>query len=153
MEIREATLTDLPAVNAICDARGRPHWKAEAFDHSGDRAILAAAVRGEIVGMAKTHFHGEPDADVPAGHFLGGIEVAPDFRRRRIGSALTRARMDWIWARATSVFYFANEHNTASIAMHEALGFRPVGRFPSIHGVTADHGRSGLILFAASRRG
>ncbi|BAS14204.1 hypothetical protein AHiyo8_25070 [Arthrobacter sp. Hiyo8] len=77
--------------------------------------------------------------------------VAPGFRRRRVGSALTLARLEWIWSRASIAHYFANEHNAASIRMHDALGFRPVARFSESRGVTADDGRSELILFAASR--
>ncbi|WP_404502170.1 GNAT family N-acetyltransferase [Arthrobacter sp. GAS37] len=76
---------------------------------------------------------------------------ASEFRRRGIGSALTRARSEWIWSQAPIAYYFAKEHITASIRMHETLGFRPVARFPAIRGVTADDGRSELILFEASR--
>jgi aminoglycoside 6'-N-acetyltransferase I len=59
--------------------------------------------------------------------------------------------MEWIWSRASSAYYFANEHNRASITMHEALGFRPIARSAAIHGVTADDGTSELILFEATR--
>lgn len=77
--------------------------------------------------------------------------VAPGFRRRGVGSALTRARLEWIWSGASIAYYFTNEHNTASIRMHETFNFRPVARFPEIRGVTADDGRSELIFFEASR--
>ncbi|GAA4036802.1 hypothetical protein GCM10023063_22150 [Arthrobacter methylotrophus] len=60
-------------------------------------------------------------------------------------------RREWIWSRASSAYYFANEYNTASIRMHKALGFLAVARFAEIHRVTADDGRSELILFEASR--
>lgn len=73
------------------------------------------------------------------------------FRRRGVGFALTRARLERIWSRASVAYHFTNEHNTASIRMHETLNFRPVARFPEIRGVTADDGRSELILFEASR--
>lgn len=62
-----------------------------------------------------------------------------------------RSRTEWIWSRASSAYYFANEYNTASIKMHEALGFLPVARFAEVHGATPDDGRSELILFEASR--
>ncbi len=83
---------------------------------------------------------------------LGGVVVTPDFRRRGIGSALTRARVEWIWSQSSRVYYFANEHNTASIRMHETLGFRSVGRFAEIRGVTADDGRSELVPFPINDR-
>ena len=151
MQIREATLDDLRHVNSICDASDRARWTAEMIAPINDRVVLVAAIQGEIVGVAKTHFHGEPDGKAAAGHYLGGVVVTPDFRRRGIGSTLTRARVEWIWSQSSSVYYFANEHNTASIRMHETLGFRPVGRFSEIRGVTADDGRSELVLFEASR--
>lgn len=151
MQIREATLDDLRQVDAICDASDRARWTAEMIAPINDRVVLVAAIQGQIVGVAKTHFHGEPDGEAPAGHYLGGVVVTPDSRRRGIGSALTRARVEWIWSQSSSVYYFANEHNTASIRMHETLGFRAVGRFAEIRGVTADDGRSELVLFAASR--
>jgi hypothetical protein len=69
-------------------------------------------------------------------------------QRRRV---LTWARLEWIWSRAPVAYYFTNEHNTASIRMHETLNFRPEARFSEIRGVTANDGRSELILFEASR--
>jgi aminoglycoside 6'-N-acetyltransferase I len=79
------------------------------------------------------------------------VVVVPGFRRRGVGFALTRARLEWIWSRTSIAYYFTNEHNTASIRMHETLNFRPVARFSEIRGVTADDGRSELILFEASQ--
>lgn len=116
-----------------------------------DRVVLVAVTEDEVVGVAKTHLHPNPDGNAPTGHYLGGVEVAPGFRRRGMGSALTRARLQWIWSRDSTAYYFTNEHNTASIRMHEALNFWPVARFSEIRGVTADNGRSDLILFEASR--
>ncbi|MGO4432633.1 N-acetyltransferase family protein, partial [Paenarthrobacter sp. RAF9] len=113
--------------------------------------VLVAVAQGEIVGVAKTHHHPVPGGSSPAGHYLGGVVVAPEFRRQGIGSALTRGRLDWIWSYASAAYYFTNENNTASIRMHEALSFRPIARFPEIRGVTADDGRSDLILFGTRR--
>ena len=116
-----------------------------------DRVVFVAVTQGEVVGVAKTYLHPYPDSSAPPGHYLGGVVVAPGFRRRGVGSALTRARMKWIWSRVPIAYYFTNEHNTASIRMHEPLSFRLVARFSEIHGMTADDGRSELILFEASR--
>ncbi|MGO4238341.1 GNAT family N-acetyltransferase [Pseudarthrobacter sp. YAF2] len=151
MQIREATLDDLRYVEAICEASDRRPWTPDMVAPTGDRVVLIAARQDDIVGIAKTHFHSEPDITAPAGHYLGGIVVSPNFRRRGIGSALTRARMEWAWSRSSTVYYFANEYNTASIKMHETLGFQSIGRFAEIRGVTADEGRSELVLFQASR--
>ncbi|MEV7634643.1 GNAT family N-acetyltransferase [Pseudarthrobacter enclensis] len=153
MLIRELASADLPSLDAVCDACGRERWSAASVSPRSDRLVLVAVEAGQVVGTAKTHFHSTPDGAAPAGHYLGGLLVVPDFRRRSLGSALTRARMEWAWSRASSVFYFTNEHNAASIALHEALGFRPAGRFAAIHGVTADNGASELLLFEAARPG
>ena len=113
--------------------------------------MLLAVTHGEVIGVAKTHLHPNPEGSSPAGHYLGGVVVAPGFRRRGIVSALTRARLEWIWSRALVAYNFTNEYNTASIRMHETFNFWPVARFPEIRGVTTDVGRSELILFEASR--
>lgn len=151
VQIREASLDDLGQVTAICDASGRTRWTSEMIAARSDRVVLVAVTQDEVVGVAKTHLHPNPDGNAPAGHYLGGVEVAPGFRRRGIGSALTQARLEWIWSRDSTAYYFTNEHNNASIRMHEALNFWPVARFSEIRGVTADNGRSDLILFEASR--
>lgn len=150
MQIRESTLGDLGHVSAVCNASGRTRWTGEMIAPRIDRVVLVAVTQGEVAGVAKTHLHPNPDGSAPAGHYLGGVVVAPGFRRGGVGSALTRARLEWIWSRASFAYYFTNEHNTASIKMHETLGFRPVARFSEIRGVTADDGRSELILFEAS---
>jgi aminoglycoside 6'-N-acetyltransferase I len=151
MQIREATRDDLGHVNAVCDASGRTRYASEMIAPRNGRVILVAVTQGEVVGVAKTHLHPNPEGSSPAGHYLGGVVVAPGFRRRGVGLALTRARLEWIWSRASVAYYFTNEHNTASIRMHEPLNFRPVARLPEIRGVTADDGRSELVLFKASR--
>jgi len=142
---------DLGHVNVVCDASDRARWTKEMIAPRNDRVVFVAVTVGEVVGAAKTDFHPDPNGSAPAGHYLGGVVVAPEFRRRGVGSALTRARVEWIWSRASSAYYFANEYNTASIRMHETLGFLPRARFAEIHGVTADDGRSELVLFEASR--
>lgn len=149
MLIREATAADVQRVWELSTATGRESWSADVFTAAPDRVVLVAEVKGELVGAAKTHFHERADGDVPAGHYLGGVIVDPAHRRQGIGAALTRARMEWIGSHADAAFYFANEHNTASIRLHEAFGFRPLGSYSAIHGVTADDGRSKLILFTA----
>lgn len=150
MQIREATVDDLGHVDVVCDASGRARWTSEMIAPRNDRVVLVAVKQREVTGVAKTHLHPNPEGGAPAGHYLGGVVVAPGFRRRGVGSSLTRARLEWIWSRDSIAYYFTNEHNTASIRMHETLGFRPVARFPEIHGVTADGDRSELILFEAS---
>lgn len=150
MLIREASLADINGVDEICDASGRSRWSPNLLEVKQDRQVLIAEVEGKVIGVAKTHFHEDSGGDVPGGHFLGGIVVAPAHRRQGVATALTKKRLDWIWSVAETAYYFANEHNIASIRMHEGFGFRELGRFANIHGVTADDGQSHLILFEAS---
>ena len=126
MQIRESTLDDLGDVDAICDASARTRWTIEMIAPRSDGVVLVAVPQGEVVGVAKTHLHPNLDGGAPTGHYLGGVVVAPGLRRRGVGSALTRARLEWIWSRASIAYYFTNERNTASIRIHETLGFRPV---------------------------
>lgn len=150
MLIRQATSDDVEGVRGISVASGRDAWGVEMLSTTPERLVVAAEVAGELVGVAKTHFHAYPDGDAPAGHYLGGVMVKPSHRRQGVASALTSARLEWIWSQAGHAYYFANEHNTASIRLHEAFGFHALGNFSAIYGVIADDGQSDLVLFAAS---
>jgi aminoglycoside 6'-N-acetyltransferase I len=144
-------MDDINGVIDVCNASDRSRWAANLLEVQQDRLVVVAEAEGKVVGVAKTHFHEEPEGDAPAGHYLGGIVVTPGYRRQGVASALTRRRLEWIWTDSRSAYYFSNEHNTASIRMHERFGFRRLGRFSSIRGVVADDGDSDLILFEASR--
>lgn len=146
--MRPATPGDLPAVNAVARAAGRPEWAASALDSGADR-LAVVAVAGALLGAAKTHLYLDHDGDAPAGHYLGGVVVHPAARRRGAGRALTEARLDWIWARADAAYYLANARNAASIALHAQLGFRQLAEGGSFHGVTFDGGRG--LVFEARR--
>lgn len=151
MLIRQATSEDVDDVRGISSASGRDVWGAETFQTTRERLVVVSNFRGQLVGAAKTHLHVSPDGEAPAGHYLGGVMVKPSHRRQGVASALTDARLQWIWSYVDHAYYFANEHNVASIRLHETFGFRALGSFLTIHGVTADNGESKLILFAASR--
>ncbi len=81
----------------------------------------------------------------PPGHYLSGVSVDPPWRRRGIAHALTAARLDWIWHRADSAWYFTNAQNTASLSLHEEFGFAEVMRGPSFQGITFS-GDAGILL-------
>jgi ribosomal protein S18 acetylase RimI-like enzyme len=134
--IRPALPADLPALAAIAAEReGEPEadWRArfEQILHAtaaGDSVLLVAAVGGTVAGYGKAaHFAppaGSPPNAAPAGYYLTGVIVDPAHRRRGLGSALTRARLDWIRARgAKRAYYFANERNRVTIDLHRGLGF------------------------------
>ena len=150
LRIRPARPDDHPAAAAVCATLGRPVWPEAAFEERRDRLALVATHAGRVVGFAKTHHHPEPDAPAPAGHYLGGVVIAEECRRRGIGLLLTRGRLDWIARRASEAFYFTNEHNAASIALHEPFGFRLVTALPTIRGVSADDGKALIRLYRSA---
>ncbi|MGO4589340.1 GNAT family N-acetyltransferase [Paenarthrobacter sp. 2TAF44] len=101
-----------------------------------------------VVGWSKTHYWDYSDGHAPAGHYLGGITVAPHFRRQGVAAALTEARLEWIWERADTAWYVVNSRNQASLALHQRWGFEEVARGPGFHTVTFDGGE-GLLLKAS----
>jgi ribosomal protein S18 acetylase RimI-like enzyme len=149
MTIRPAIPDDLPAVNRVHQACGRPRWDGPIALDGDDRLIVVALVDDAIVGAGKTHFQAHPGAGAPVGHYLGGLSVHPDHRRRGLGLALTRARIDWVWQRSDAVYYFTDEDNTASIRLHAGLGFEEIARVPTLLGARAN--RESLVLFCAVR--
>jgi len=148
--IRQAVPDELAAINAVHEACGRRAWDASIMQAREDRLVAVAVVDDLIVAAGKTHFQAEPDGGAPAGYYLGGVSVHPGYRRRGLGHALTRARIDWIWARADTVYYFTDDDNTASIRMHSAFGFEEIARLPAILGAQAN--RESLVLFRSVRR-
>jgi ribosomal protein S18 acetylase RimI-like enzyme len=86
-----------------------------------ERVLFVAEARGEIVGYGRA-VRGRAPVD-PAGWYLLGVTVAPQWRRKGIGEALTLRRMQWVAERADAVYYFTHRDNLVSQALHERLGF------------------------------
>ena len=64
-----------------------------------ERLLLVARVGEQVAGYGRVAWvRGQCDDqfDVPRGWYLGGVVVDDAFRRRGIGAALTRSRLDWI---------------------------------------------------------
>ena len=155
---RSATDDDLPAAAALSQRRSGGELDGilagmRELIESGREAMLVAEVEGAVQAFAKWGtIEPPPDApenSIPAGWYLTGVVVAPEHRRRGIALELTRARVDLIHERAESAYYFANERNRASIALHERLGFREVRRGIWAPGVTFDDGVG--VLFGLAR--
>lgn len=145
--LRQAEEADFGSIAELCRAGGLLPW-APASLASGETKTVQVAVRNSrIVGLAKTHWHAQADGIAPAGHYLGGIIVHPSWRRQGIGRALTIARLDWIGERTKLAYYFTNEQNQASRALHASLGFERLAEAEEIHSVRADDGASKLLLF------
>ncbi|TRV79778.1 GNAT family N-acetyltransferase [Streptomyces sp. 130] len=154
-DLARASIEDAQALAVLQTAvRGGPvaPW-AERIERvvSGARsAVVLARVEGETVGYGNVAFLPEHPLDgAPGGYYLTGVTVAPPWRRRGIGEALTRWRMAWTWERSDVSWCFASARNQTSLDLHQALGFTEVRRAPSIQGVGFDGGEG--VLLSAQR--
>jgi phosphinothricin acetyltransferase len=136
VEIRRMMRDDWPAVEAIYAAgiatgdatfeTSPPGW--EEFDRSRLREHRLVAVEdGEVVGWAALM----PTSmrECYSGVVEHSVYVAENARGRGVGRALMDALVagadaDGLWTIQTSIF----PENAASVALHERLGFRVVGR-------------------------
>ena len=146
--IRPAELAEtdrLADVSRLVRGAGGPDQRGPIMDPNC--CVIVAELEGTIVGWAKTHHHDEASGPAPAGHYLGGVNVHPAFRRRGIGAALTQDRLEWISGRAPEAWFFTNARNSVSVALHARFGFVEVSRAGEFHGTTFDGGVG--ILFHA----
>jgi ribosomal protein S18 acetylase RimI-like enzyme len=143
--VREGTPGDVDACVALLMAvRGgqQSEWLPmfERTLAADDKILFVAEVGDEIVGYARavTYVSGAdaPPDVVPDGIYLMGLVVAEGWRRRGVAEQLTTTRMQWGWARADVVWYFASAENRASLDLHGRLGFREVTRDFSYPGLT-----------------
>lgn len=152
--IRQAVVADIPRIVETNEQSGQDSvgllpLAAAISDNS--RLVVVACVDGVVVGWAKTHFWAQADQLAPAGHYLGGVSVKPEWRRRGIGSALTQARLAWIWERDSVACYVVNATNLASLDLHAQWGFTMVESAAKFH-TTEFLGGMGLLMRAARPR-
>lgn len=97
------------------------------------RQMFVAKANGQLVGYGRVMELAADEAGpgTPAGCYLSGVLVDPEWRGRGIATALTRARLRWAFAHTGTVFYVAGADNPASLRLHAALGFQEVKRFES----------------------
>jgi ribosomal protein S18 acetylase RimI-like enzyme len=136
VDIRPASDADLEAAVAIIaeDAGGSPdEWRGRFVEvlSDPDRHFLVAVVDGRVVGFGHTRHVGRIDGDgaarPPSGWYLSGLTVAPQHRRRRVGTRLTQERLDLLEPLTPTVYYAAERDNAATLALHRALGFVDAG--------------------------
>jgi ribosomal protein S18 acetylase RimI-like enzyme len=152
MDVRAARLTDVSGIVAVQTAAGRPSIDPAPFEaaiRDPHRLVVVALIDDEIVGWGKTHFWESAARLAPAGHYLGGVTVAPRSRRLGVGVALTDARLQWIWERAEAAYYFTNAQNIPSLQLHSGWGFEEIARAAELHRTAFDGGVG--ILFRAPR--
>ena len=130
---------------------------ARCVEQALDPALLlvVAEAGGEIVGFGRAGAWDPPDDApldaAPPGWYLLGLLVRDAWRRRGVGSALTRRRLDWIGGRTDRAYYFANARNDASIELHRRLGF--VERTRDFWFPNTSFGGGGGVLFEAHLAG
>lgn len=137
LTVRAMTSRDWPAVKAIYEAgiatgsatfeTSAPAWEAWDRSHLADHRWVAVATGGEIAGWVS--LSAVSDRCVYAGVAENSVYIAPAWRGRGVGRLLletliVRAEEAGIWTIQTGIF----PENTASLRLHEACGFRIVGR-------------------------
>jgi ribosomal protein S18 acetylase RimI-like enzyme len=162
-QIVTASAADLDAIARITfereggtydQARQRAaRWFADAKADAAHNLLLIARAGRAVAGYARAGFvpgKKSDEYDVPDGWYLGGIVVAKAFRRRGIGTLLTRRRVEWLSGErgAREVFYFVNSLNRASIDLHTPFGFVEVRRDFRFPGATFSGGGSGVLFRA-----
>jgi aminoglycoside 6'-N-acetyltransferase I len=116
--------------------RVKPGDRGEQFasDITDDaRQMFVAKAGGQVIAYGRVAELAADEAapGTPAGCYLSGVLVEPAWRRRGIATALTRARLRWVFARTGEAFYVTGADNIASLHLHAALGFQEINRLES----------------------
>ena len=158
ISIRYARLADIAEIARLTFQRhgGDPLFHVRNIESmlvAGHVKVMVAEYLGKTIAFGK-HSRIDPPENhplnsVPRGWYLVGLIVDEEFRRRGIGKALTRHRMEHLFRETEEIFYFANENNRVSIALHQLFGFVEVDRDIWVPGVTFSEGVG--VLFCATK--
>lgn len=124
------------------DGGSADDWRASLERSLGDenRATFVGRTADGVAGYGTVGWFAprtsDPNSAAPDGWYLLGLVVAPRYRRRGVGRALTAARLRWASGRADRVWYFVSSANPASIDLHAGFGFRLVDAPVEVPGVT-----------------
>lgn len=104
-----------------------PAWEAWDASHRDDLRYVAVEGGGRVVGWAAVV--NVSDRCCYAGVVENSVYVDPDYQGRGVGRLLLtylveKATAAGVWTVQTGIF----PENTTSVALHEACGFRVVGR-------------------------
>lgn len=88
-----------------------------------DQVVLCASLEGDLVAKAGTN------ARAFTLDQLGGIFVAPPYRRRGIGASLVAALVGSLHAEGRSAVLFVKTLNEAARGLYENLGFKVLGDY------------------------
>jgi len=112
---RRGEPADLTAIAAIQAASpGAAQWDVSGYL---DDLVLVAVIHGEVSGFLVARAVDDQECD------LLNLAVAPEHRRKGIGSGLVRALLD---SRPGAVFLEVRESNQAARRLYKSLGFQEV---------------------------
>ena len=103
--------------------RADHEWRERAAaGAAGDEEVAFAAVAGDRwVGMARGYL------ELPMAHLIA-VYVTPDWRRRGVGEAVSRAVVEWARERrAGAVLLSVSDWNEGARRVYESIGFVPTG--------------------------
>lgn len=103
------------------------------FDAAGSRASLARALRDQVVVFGRLDGSAVAKAATNARAFsldqMGGVFVAPPYRRRGIGSAVVSALISILESEGRGTVLFVKKGNEAAKGLYDELGFETLGDY------------------------
>ena len=103
------------------------------FDPAGSRASLARALRDQVVVFGRLGGAAIAKAATNARAFsldqMGGVFVAPPYRRRCIGSAVVSALISILESEDRGTVLFVKKGNEAAKGLYDELGFDTLGDY------------------------
>jgi L-amino acid N-acyltransferase YncA len=142
--LRPANVADVPAMLAIyepivqhtaisfeLEPPSPAEFEQRLAKYSADWAWIVGEIDGAVVGYA----YGSPHRERAAYRWSTETSayVAEAARRNGVGAALYRALLPRLAARGYCNAYAGIAlPNPASVALHQSVGFRPIGVFPSV---------------------
>jgi aminoglycoside 6'-N-acetyltransferase I len=148
VHVRGATDLDFNGIISVQADSARPPIEPKLLEkilRDTSRVLFVALEGNIVVGWAKTHYWPRGVGSACAGHYLGGVTVAPSHRRQGVADALTAARLEWIRYRSADAWYIVNANNLASIDLHKRWGFEEVARSSRFHS-TEFTGGTGILF-------
>jgi ribosomal protein S18 acetylase RimI-like enzyme len=135
LSIRAVDPSDLEALFPLQEAYEREEvlTPIHRFDASGSRAALARSLREETIVAASLdgRFVGKAGTNARAFAFdqIGGVFVAPPYRRRGIGKILMEHLLARLSSRNKGAVLFVKSRNAPALALYRGLGFEEIGDY------------------------
>lgn len=103
------------------------------FDEAGSRAGLARALRDQVIVFGRLDGAAIAKAATNARAFsldqMGGVFVAPPYRRRCIGSAVVSSLVSILESEGRGTVLFVKKGNEAAKGLYDELGFETLGDY------------------------